>query len=79
MLQHTAIGPDNAGHYKVTYKTPGCDVPTVVCAGMRTHGAAEAEAERLNNAQLVREKILQADALARGLYGVYPDLEQAAA
>ena len=49
-------------------------MPTVVCSGLRSHDAAEAEAHRLNEAQLAREKVLQADALARGLYGVYPDL-----
>lgn len=77
MLHHETQGPDAAGEFAVTYKTPGCDVPTVVCAGMRSRTAAEREAQRRNNEQLAREKVLQADALARGLCGVYPDISEA--
>jgi hypothetical protein len=79
MLNHETKGPVAAGEFAVTYMTPGCDVPTVVCAGMRSRTAADREAERRNKEQLTREKVLQANALARGLYGVYPDLEQATA
>ena len=79
MLHHQTKGPDAAGEFAVTYLTPGCEVPTVVCSGMRSRGAADREAQRRNDEQLSREKVLQADALARGLYGVYPDLEGAAA
>jgi hypothetical protein len=74
MLHHKTKGPDAAGEFAVTYQTPGCTVPTVVCAGMRSASAADGEAQRRNEEQLVREKVIQADALARGLYGVYPDL-----
>lgn len=77
MLNHETKGPDAAGEFTVTYKTPGCDVPTIVCAGMRSRTAADREAERRNKEQLTREKVLQADALARGLYGVYPDICEA--
>jgi hypothetical protein len=76
MLHHETTGPDTAGEFHVTYKTPGCDVPTVVCSGIRSRSAADGEAERRNSAQLAHEKALQADALARGLPGVYPGLEQ---
>jgi len=75
MLHHETIGPDAAGGYSVGYKTPGCDIPTVVCPGMRTRAAAEDEAGRRNAAQLATEKALRADALARGLHGVWPDLD----
>lgn len=75
MLNHQTIGPASNGEYQVTYQTPGCRVPTVACTGLRSHGAAEAEARRLNDAQLVRERALKAESDARGLRGVYPDLK----
>lgn len=77
MLQYETKGPDAAGEFAVTYLTPGCEVPTVVCAGVRSRTSADREAQRRNDAQLNREKVLQAAALARGLYGVYPDISEA--
>lgn len=74
MLHHKSTGPDAKGEYQVSYKTPGCEVPTVVCSGMRNRSAADREAQRRNDEQLAREKVLQADALARGLYTVHSDL-----
>lgn len=74
MLHHETTGPDAGGEFRVTYLTPGCDVPTVVCAGMRNRCAADGEAKRRNDAQLAREKALQDDAAERGLRTVYPDL-----
>lgn len=76
MLHHKTMGPNTFGEYQVTYQTPGCDVPTVACSGMRSRGAADNEAKRLNDAQLNRERVIQADASARGLHTIHPDLEQ---
>lgn len=76
MLVHEAQGPDAVGEFQVTYQTPGCNVPTVACSGMRSRGAADTEAKRLNDAQLNRERVIQADAIARGLRTIHPDLEQ---
>lgn len=74
MLEHKFIGPDTAGAYSVVYPTPGCDALTVACV-CRTEAQAQDEAYRRNNDQLARERILQADRLARGLVGAYPALD----
>jgi hypothetical protein len=42
MLHHETTGPDAAGEYRFTYHMPGCAVPTVVCAGMRSADESEA-------------------------------------
>ena len=76
MLHHQTKGPDAAGEFQFTYQTPGCDVPTVACSGMRSREVADTEAKRLNDAQLNRERVIQADAIARGLRTIHPDLEQ---
>lgn len=72
MLNHFTIGP-RQGRYFVAYLTPGCDVPTIVtdCPSEQT---AIDEAERLDRQQIEREEHLRADAIARGLYHIYPDL-----
>lgn len=75
MLLHKATGPDAIGEYRVTYKTPGCNVLTVACSGLRSRSAADSEAERRNAMQVMRENVLQADATARGQRGVYPGLK----
>jgi mevalonate pyrophosphate decarboxylase len=66
MLKHEYSGPNEAGEYLVTYKTPGCDVPTVAGIAMSAAGAA-AEVKRLNDVQLAREQSLRDDQMARGL------------
>lgn len=75
MLHYTTTSPSN-GQYLVTYQTPGCDVLTVACE-CHTQEQADTEAARLNAEQKTREKCLQAERLACGLGGVYPDLEGA--
>ena len=75
MLHYETTGPDAEGKFNVTYKTPGCEVLTVACAGLPNRALAEREARRWNDRQLEVEEALKADALARGLHGVYPDLE----
>lgn len=42
MLQYETQGPDATGEFAVTDQTPGCDVPTVACAGMRSADESEA-------------------------------------
>lgn len=73
MLNHFVVGPC-AGRYLVAYLTPGCRVPTTV-EDCPTIQAAQAESVRLNGNQIAREEVLRADALARGLYHIYPDLK----
>jgi hypothetical protein len=77
MLKHECTGPTADGEYLITYPTPGCSVRTVAGIAHTAAGAA-AEAKRLDDLQVAREKVLRADRLARGLGGVYPGLDRPA-
>lgn len=74
MLKYSVIGPDVAGDFQVIYMTPGCNVPTVVSV-CRNEGQAVTDALRRNSDQITRERALRAERFARGLGGVYPELE----
>lgn len=74
MLSHEVIGPNAAGRFLVTYPTPGFRVPTVAC-DCSTRSQAEDEADRLNRLQVATEQGIRDDHLARGIRGIYPDLE----
>lgn len=74
MLKHPAIGPFGSGEYFAAYKTPGASAMTVA-ACCTTLAQAEEEAARLNRLQIAAERRVRYDRLARGLLGVYPDLE----
>ena len=77
MLNHEVIGPSPEGKHLVAYQTPGCAIPTVVCI-CETVGQAQAEAKRLNDEQINREKALRWEFELRGMEGVYPGLQEAA-
>ena len=74
MLNHFIIGPTAANRYLVVYLTPGCLTPTTV-EDCPTQQLALDESVRLNGEQVRREEALRADALARGLCHIYPDLK----
>jgi hypothetical protein len=74
MLNHFTIGPTATNRYLVVYLTPGCQVPTTV-EDCPTQQLALDESVRLNGEQIAREEAIRADARARGLYHIYPDLK----
>jgi hypothetical protein len=67
MLKHTVEGPFSNGEYGVVYQTPGCTVKTAVSMGCNREQAV-AEALRLNNEQLAREKRLSAELRLCGMH-----------
>ncbi|SFM64546.1 hypothetical protein [Rugamonas rubra] len=54
MLNHRSMGPMLNGDFLVTYATPGCNVPTVVCI-CTSSAQADDEADRLNSLQRKNE------------------------
>lgn len=78
MLKHSVVGPYQGGSYLVVYPVPGCGVMAPVCE-CRTAEQALSEAERMDNAQVLRETAVRWERELRGLGGVYPALESAAA
>jgi len=66
MLNHVAIGPLADGKHAAAYKTPGCDVMTVVCVCVTTD-QAQAEASRLNTEQVNREAAVKRERELCGL------------
>lgn len=72
MLNYFSKPQANTG-FIVGYKTPGCEVMTVVCQ-CPNQDQADAEVFRLNASQIAKAKQIRYDRELRGLGGVYPEL-----
>lgn len=69
MLTYETTGPDRQGRFYATYKTPGCNIPTVACECL-TRAQAESEAERLNGVQREREQAIRREHELCGLFRI---------